>query len=161
MQCNNFEIVDVFHAYAKTHESDYFARAHIHGLNVDYLQENGFSNEETLIQMFKKWLKKKDYVDIVANNPQCEIDRLKIRICDIALPPWAERHETASHQVALCFKELSIPICYNFCPQKAHSSFVKHYSHKDKLTNEAKRKHGFHCSLYDAYELYLFYVMSK
>ena len=58
---NTHEIIDVFHEYAKTDDNDTFARSHIHGLNMDYLKRHGHSSEQSLIRVFKNWLKNKNY----------------------------------------------------------------------------------------------------
>ena len=152
------EIVDVYHAYAKAEDLDFYSRRHIHGLNFSYLNEFGFPNEKALIDNFKKWLRGKDVLAMYANDPAKEKTVLNLSIKDMELPKWKERISMFTHQTALAFKKNSVPVLNKSCPKHAHSSFVNFPIKRETPTQLAKHNYGYHCSLYDSLELYLVYV---
>ena len=154
------EIVDVFHAHAYTEIGDTFSRNHIHGLSKTFLFEKGFSSFEELVNAFKIWLRSKNHLSIFANGAHNECKSLSLNIADIGLPQWSIRKDEAYHQVASKFKKLSIPINHVQCPKDAHAWFHGPFRKNDTVGELAKARHGYHCSLYDAYELYLCYVMT-
>lgn len=160
IQMNAFtrQIVDVYHAHAMSNNPDEWATRHIHGLNKTFLQRHGFPNEETLIRDFKRWLRGKDVLAMYANNPSKEAMALNLLIKDMNIPPWAERVYQPYHQTVLTFKNEFVPILDKRCCAEAHSAFVKYPLMRLNETEIAKRDFGFHCSLYDAYELYLCYI---
>ena len=152
------QIVDVYHEHAMPDNPDQWARRHIHGLNEKFLQQHGFPNEETLLRDFKRWLRGKDVLSIYANAPSKEATALNLVIHDMNIPSWAERVYQSYHQTVLSFKNEFIPILDKRCCAEAHISFVKYPLKRLNETEIAKRDFGFHCSLYDAYELYLCYI---
>ena len=152
------QIVDVYHAHALSQNPDTWATRHIHGLNKNFIQRNGFPNEDTLIRDFKRWLRSKDVLSIYANAPFKESSTLKLVIKDMNMPPWAERVYQSYHQTALIFKNAFVPILDKRCCAEAHNAFVKYPLMRLNESEIAKRDFGFHCSLYDAYELYLCYI---
>jgi len=152
------QIVDVFHQHAKAESPDFWARRHIHGLSPVYLNEFGVSDEATLIKNFKTWLQGKDVLVMYANDPKKESTSLNLPVKDMGLPQWSERAFLPYHQTALDYKKNFIPILNKRCCQEAHASFSNYRMKKQNKTEQAKFDHGFHCSLYDAYELYLCYV---
>lgn len=154
----NYVIRDVFHAFANTDEDDSFARDHIHGLNKTMLEEKGYPNEALLIEAFNSWLHRKGIpeVNIFANNCNKERKVLKLKnVYNFELLPWAERRYVCSHEIALRFKELCIPVNGHKCGASAHNSFRSaRSSSPNPLSTIAKARHGHHCALYDALELY-------
>ena len=162
MNVKTKEIIDVYHQFADSKtEEDSHCRRFIHGLNRSFLFKHGFDNETELLADFKLWLKYKTPKFIFANNPRKEMNALSLNIRDIHLPNWLERVNGAYHKVAVRFKELNIPLlCYS-CYREAHSSYenVSVSSCKNESL-KVKAQHGHRCSLYDTYELYLFYIMS-
>lgn len=151
-------IKDCFHWFAFTDENDCFSRRHIHGLNKQFLKEFGFPSENVLLKSFHKWLDSKPNFFIFCNNSSKEKQLLDkkyaSKVRDLHLLPWAQRKDCASHQIALRFKELSIPIdgycCYDF----VHSCFQCAPLSSNPDTAIAKARHGYHCALYDVVELY-------
>lgn len=154
------EIVDVFHGHAYTDIGDTFSRNHVHGLSQTFLFEKGFSSLQELISSFKYWLSGKNYLTIFGHSPHTEIQALSLNIADIGLPPWSVRKDEAYHEVALKFKKLNIPINRVRCPKEAHTWFHGPCPKSHADGELAKARHGYHCSLYDAYELYLCYVLT-
>ena len=162
MDSKTYKIIDVYHGFAMCYDNnDWFSRRYVHGLNVDFLREHGFSNSQNLIADFKSWLSDKSYLIMFANDSIYECEVLKpLHFEDLRLPPWIERVKMSYHQIAVRYKELNIPILNSSCFHDAHTSFRKSYSHA--LRNETmivKAQHGHHCALYDCYELYLKYIM--
>ena len=151
--------VDVFHGFAYTEESDSFARRHVHGLNVDYLKEHGFPDEKSLLDVFKLWIAQKPYVAIYANDSRKESEALNMRIFDFKLAPWNDRKTYASHQLAIRYKELCIPILTHHCTPRAHSCFVRPPPSSNLSSLAVKSRHGHHCALYDVLELYFEGIM--
>ena len=151
---DNYEIVDVFHAYAFTEEEDEFARLHIHGLNKHFLKVFGYSSETALLNAFKLWLSKKVTREIYCNDAAKERKILQLNVMNFNLLPWAERYYSASHQVANRHKNYMIPILGKSCCEVAHSSFICAPYSPNPFTRTAKARHGFHCALYDVMELY-------
>ena len=152
------QIVNVYHAYANTEDPDFYSRRHIHGLSSQFLNIHGFPNESALIDDFKKWLRGKDVLAMYANAPSKEQTALNLPIIDMDLPIWKERISMFVHQTAIAFKKNSVPILNKYCPKHAHDSYVGYPVFRNSPTDLAKRSHGYHCSLYDSYELYLHYV---
>lgn len=153
------QIVDVYHGHATSScFCDSWARSHIHGLNTCFLRQCGFPNQGTLIYDFKHWLRGKDVLAMYANNPGKEADVLNLPIKDMGLPPWAERMHQSYHQMARTYKNEFIPILNKRCCAEAHAAFTKYPLKRLSETEIAKRDYGFHCALYDAYELYLCYI---
>ena len=151
------EIVDVFHAFAFTDEDDSFARKHIHGLNEDYLKAEGFPDEASLLTVFRMWMHNKPHASVFSNGAHKESKVLAMEVKELKLLPWAERRHAASHQIAIRFKELCIPILGRKCSPSA--SFVSAAACSNPLSFVAKARHGHHCALYDAIELYYEYLM--
>ena len=158
MDYDSRELVDAFHGYAQTSESDRFARKHIHGLNPDFLSRKGYSNAYKLITAFKEWLEGKNYAMCWGNAPAKEIQELKMYVADIGLDQWIHRDKKPYHCVAFSFKKHNIPILSKRCCAEAHSSFENVYVRPSNKTDAAKERWGHHCSFYDCYEMYLCYV---
>ena len=154
------EIVDVFHGYAFTTEDDYFARKHIHGLSPDFLKKAGYESPSQLIETFHSWLRGKRFIFLFGNNPGKEVKDLQLFISDIGLDQWKTRAYKAYHEVAYSFKKQNIPICSKRCCVEAHSMYHSAIVRPFNLGDAAKERHGHHCSLYDCFEMYLFYIQS-
>ena len=98
-----------------------------------------------------------DVLRIFANNPGKERKVFpQYSISDILLPPWEERVNKHYHEVPNQFKWMNIPIANVRCNAYIHNSYQCDPS--TKMSSE-KHQHGHHCSLYDSYELYLFYLL--
>ena len=153
-------IVAVYHKYAACSPfEDAWARLHIHGLNPSYLLRYGLKDEETLIQDFKRWLQQFQVLMMYANNPSRELCKLGLSIIDIGLPPWSERVQHEYHQIPQMYKMTSKPFCHITCNNHVHSEYVsKCISDCTTYTQKVKAAHGFHCSLADVHELYLYYL---
>lgn len=152
------QIVDVYHQHANSEVQDFWPRLHIHGLSKVFLKNHALPDEEALIQDFKKWLRGKDVLAMYANNPDKEKQCLGLPIKDMPLPKWSERTNQPYHRMAHSFKNNFIPILDKRCCSAAHASFSNYKMKRDSESELAKYQFGFHCSLYDAYELYLYYV---
>ena len=151
-------IEDIYHGYAQSQQhEDRWSRRHVHGLCPNYLAENGFLNEDFLVSDFLDWLQRKDIVTIFANDPSREIRVLNLPVSNIGLPCWSARTSLTSHQTVLAYKRNRLPIGNTVCPSVAHSAFQYVPSFKNSATEIAKQDYGEHCSLYDAFGLYLFY----
>ena len=159
MNAESRQVIDTYHAYAYTHKPDEWSRCHVHGLNPNFLKENGFSDESALVKDFKCWLRGKDILVTYANNPIKEIKLLNLPIKDMALPQWSERAAHFGYQTALAFKKKHVPVFNKICPQGAHSNFSSYPVYRNTYTEHVKKDFGHHCSLYDAFSLYLFYVL--
>ena len=73
MDSCSYQIVSVYHQHAKCDpNADSWARKHIHGLNQQYLQDYGFSNECALLIDFKRWLAAFNVVSTFCNDPTKE-----------------------------------------------------------------------------------------
>ena len=155
-----YEIVDVFLEYGFPAQEDVFARNHVHGLSREYLKFRCVGGEEKLIACFQLWLQTKgDSIKLFASAPFKESQALNVVICDAGLPGWLVRKDLPSHRLAISYKNKCIPILTVRCV--AHSSFVSSTTHKNPVIAKAKHVHGHHCALYDAYELYLFFVNDR
>jgi len=156
-------IVDVFHQYVKypflkTLDEDHFARSHIHGLDIDFLEQYGLDNTDVLYSFFSSWLKKHSVTHLFAHAPSKEKNFLQLPIQDVHLKPWRERHVLSSHRNSFFMKMTSIPICNVSC--NAHTAFhgwyPKRKANKLNATDIVKTEFGHHCSLYDCVECFLF-----
>ena len=159
MNAVTHQIVDVYHEHAKSPCScDSWARLHIHGLQPSFLHQHGFSNEDALVLHFKAWLQDKNVLAMYANDPAKESSMLNMMIKNMNIPTWSERVYQPYHQMALSFKRDFVPILDKRCCPNAHSAFKGYSMKRQSETELAKKDYGFHCSLYDAYELYLCYI---
>ena len=153
----------VYHKYAACPPfTDAWARLHIHGLNPSYLYKYGLKDEETLIDDFKRWLQQFAVITMYANNPQRELQKLNMSMVDIGLPQWTERVQHEYHHIPQMYKMSSKPFCHITCNEHVHSDYVyKSYSDCTTYLQKVKAAHGFHCSLADVHELYLFYLETR
>lgn len=149
-------IVNSYHNYAWCPPNkDIWSRKNIHGLNPNFLYHNGFPNETILIQDFRKWLSlfnvDKIYVNGFSKHEQIKLD---VSIIDIGLPEWSERIKHDYHNIPNSCKKLN--------HSEAHNCYVSsgNISKCNTPSQQAKISHGWHCSLMDVYELYLFYLES-
>lgn len=152
------EIVNVFLGYAMTDKNDDFSRNHVHGLDLSFLEREGFHSEDDLINAYKDWLAPKLYSKIISNGPDKESKALKVPIVNYPLLPWKDRGNEMSHQLALRFKKLGVSIIGRQCLPSTHASFICAPYCKNEKSFETKAKHEYHCALYDTYELYLHYM---
>ena len=157
---SNFEILDVFHAHASApfRTNDNWSRRNIHGLSIDFINIHGFPSEHELQAAFHVWFSKRNSVLNFANNPAKESKFLNIKLTDVKLPVWVERRNCPAHQIALTFKKHETPIGNAACFSSIHSSYspTKFNDTMDERTR-AQKEWGFHCSLYDAYEIYWYF----
>ena len=157
---NTYKILDVYHKFANTEEMNPYAHKYVHGLNNDFLSSNGFETEVLLIADFKAWLDSKSYRLLLANDPATESILFKpLYIEDVRLPSWKDRIHRPYHAVANRFKELNIPILNTSCSSAAHSDFRIYPCAPRTESQVARFTHGHHCSLYDCYELFLYYIL--
>ena len=160
---DTFEILDVYHAHASCERgTDFWSRKYLHGLNPTYIKENGFSCESVMISDFHNWLSKKNYFRIYGNDVRRECNKFSLNLTDLKLPVWIERVKQSYHSVSNRYKELNIPILHTSCSKRAHTCYVEpDQSWFKTKTQNVQADHGHHCSLYDAYELYLLYVFKS
>jgi len=159
-------IKDVFHRHVRYpffRDKDTFARSHIHGLNLHYLQQHGLNNASQLVTLFHQWLSSHPYKAIFAHGPQREVKLLSLPIYDVHLPPWTCRVNMAAHRIARRMKVNNLKICNVSCFQ-AHSDFLgwlpKNVNNPSS-TDYAKIPFSHHCSLYDCIECYAFLFHDK
>ena len=160
MNNESYQIVSVYHKHADCDsECDEWSRRNIHGLNLKYLRENGFSNESELLANFRQWLSRFQILCMYANNPAKERKLFpKLIIHDLLLPPWEERMKMPSHIIANRFKQLNVPILNVSCNGYVHNQYVRPL-YLCWETMKPKTIHGVHCSLYDCLELYFYFLM--
>ena len=152
------EIKDSYHAFAQSEINDSFSRYYVHGLNANFLRHNGFPCEADLIQNFKSWLDSKPHVALFGQNPHRESKVLNVKINDMTLGSWSKRRYEPWHRMVKRFKDHMVAFAGKRCSHAAHSSFRKPPDCSSFMTYVAKMEHGFHCALYDAFELYLYYL---
>ena len=130
----------------------------IHGLDFERLYQHGFSNEQELICDFKTWLSQFDVQDIFANNCVKERSLLDMNVKDVGLPNWTERVKYHYHNIPQFCKRSGRPILDVICDKENHRCFeFREIQPSMTLCNKLKYAHGYHCSLADVYEVYLFY----
>ena len=161
VSASDFAIIDVFHAHANVPfgRDDNWARRNIHGLNLDFLNNHGFPTEHELQAAFHVWYSKRNSVINFVNNPGKESKFLNIKLSDVQLPIWIERVNTPAHQIALAFKRHETPIGNATCFSSIHNCYSPDYNNSMDKRTCAKKEWGFHCSLYDAYEVYLHFSL--
>ena len=161
IDAGTMQIVDVFHAFAKSTREDDWARKYCHGLNKKFLMDNAeYENSEELVKGFRKWLRGKNVLEYFANDPRTENLWLPgIEVADLHLPRWAKRDYMAPHVMALKFKQQWAAVGNRKCCAEAHSSFWKVPSYRQNDAKEkALKRWGVHCALYDCLEAYFFYM---
>ena len=160
MDNQSYEIVSVYHKHIDCDPNhDTWSRRNYHGLNLSYLHRFGLRNECDLIIDFQMWLNSFDVKLIYANDPRKERILLQRNyINDILLPVWRDRVNEPYHRVAVHFKELNVSILDTKCGGYIHNAYSIDPFTKMTESQKLKSLHGYHCSLYDSYELYLFYL---
>ena len=158
---DQWEIVGVYHAYASCKPTDdIFCRRHLHGLDLRVLFTFGFPNESDLIADFQRWLSAYPVETILANDPKKERQLFPhLRVKDVKLPIWVARVGLPAYRLALQAKHQQLPILGAVCGAWVHSAFVSSVRSKRSIpcdTDILKRNHGFHCSLYDSFMIYLY-----
>ena len=157
----DYTILAVYHQFAKCPEgADPWSRAHIHGLNPEYLSTHGFPDEAALISNFQDWYQQFSVIQSYGNNPIREMAKLKLTVEDIGLPKWMERYHCPYHQIPQLHKLSRLPIHGLIaCDPKSHNCFkVESLEHCRTPTRKVKYLHGYHCSLADVYEVCLYYL---
>lgn len=160
----SLQIVDVFHEFAKPQAVDDWCRKHCHGLNTKWLQQHAkYENQTQLAQAFRQWLRGRNVLSILANQPAKE--RLlfggDIFVHDLCFPMWSLRELRASHLMTFLFKRAFIPVLNKRCCAEAHSSFTHVPIYRNTTSELAKKRWGLHCALYDCLEAYLFYIEER
>ena len=152
----------VYHKYAKCPPYvDEWSRLHVHGLNPMYLMEHGFEDEAALTADFKQWIQHFNVTSMYANGPPHEFEHLNMTVYDMGLPKWVDRYYCDYHQIPQRYKLSGIPFHGILCDSHVHREYVHQFSRRCRTpTDKVKALHGYHCSLADAHELYLFYMKS-
>lgn len=158
----NLCIKDVYLQWAKpslpkSMDVDWFARKHVHGLNRNFLQQNGFENEEALMADFNAWRRKYTINEIIGHAPAKEEILLNLPITDVKLAPWAERYKELHHCVALCMKTLDMHVKDTACSRfTTHSEYEGWHVTRTRTRGDlAREEFGAHCALYDCVSIML------
>ena len=126
-------------------------------LTLDVYIKTGFQISRNLCD-FKTWLSQFDVQDIFANNCVQERRLLNMNVKDVGLPNWAERVKHRYHNIPQFCKKYGQPIFHVVCDEDNHRCFQRRdIVPSMKLSDKLKYAHGYHCSLADVYEVYLFY----
>jgi len=134
----------------------YCGRAHVHGLNKNFLSEHGYWQDQ-LLEKIHNDLDLFEVTEIVGNGK--DIEQLVrflwveeyITYRDISLPVWDIRISAIPHLQAWSAKLHK----KNISGERCNIHIVHNYelSQAKKLTKDV---FGAHCALYDAYEVALF-----
>ena len=155
---DTFDILKVYHKFAYA-SGDNWSRRNIHGLNTDYLYNFGFSNANLLVNDFRKCISDYRVVKVFENCPNSVSYDIFHYIEDLRLPEWTTRVNQRYHILANRLKDSNCQIYNVKCNSNIHSSY-RPYKTLRSCRNESERvklQHGFHCALFDAYELYLYF----
>ena len=158
LHCETRQIVDVFHAYAQPKgRQDWWPRTHVHGLNDNFLRMHGYPCDTDLVEAFKSWLSFKTVINMFANDPTYERKVLNLdNIQNLSLPIWIEREGQAFHELKIWYKQNNLPIFNVSCCPEAHRDYIPRMPESE--SQKARERHGYHCALYDAFELMLYYM---
>lgn len=155
-------IIDIYHKFAYA-SGDTWSRRNIHGINTDVTYHFAFRNERKLQNDFENWKSNYNIIKVFENSPNEMTHHFFDNVIDLKLPPWEDRVNQRYHLMANRLKDGNAVIDATICPTKCSShihSLYKPYKTLRRCKNLSERlklQHGFHCSLYDAFELYLFY----
>lgn len=158
------QILDVFHEFALPQLCDLWSRKHVHGLSEEWLNHHAqYNNEEELMCAFRLWLRGKNMMAMLANDPAKERQAFGklFNITDLCFPTWERREQRPSHQMAFHFKESFIPVLNKRCCRLAHSEFTHYPAYRGTPNEFARKRWGVHCALYDCYEAYLSFVEDR
>ena len=158
MDAKTLQIVDVYHEFHDVWESDTFSRANVHGLNPEVFEDRAFATEQKLVNHFLEWLLPKNYMKVFGHAPGRESKRFNIVIEDLKLPCWADRDGELFHIFANRCKMDEAIFCGRRCIRANHSSYCRNMPART-AGQLARERHGYHCALYDCFELYLFYLL--
>ena len=155
---DNLDVLTIYHKFAYA-SGDIWSRRNIHGLNTDYLYNFGFSNAKLLVNDFRKHISDYKVVNVFENSPNSVSYDIFQYIEDLRLPEWTTRVNQRYHILANRLKESNCQIYNVNCNSHIHSSYKPYKTFRScrKESERVKLQHGFHCALFDAYELYLYY----
>ena len=154
-------VIDIFHCHVAyptdSYDCDWWARRYIHGLKTTYLRKNGVKNVEELVENFTVWLSTRPHDGIYAHAPRKEIDLLRMPVSHVALLPWKERRNDPSHELAVDMKLTKKDVCGVHCnAHNVNTRWRPKNAHSLTMSDIAKINFSFHCSLYDAAEIFFF-----
>ena len=155
----DLSIVDIYHKFAYA-RGDMWARRNIHGLNPNFLYTFGFRNASLLLEDFMNWKSNYDIVNVFENCPNSMSYHFFDNITDLRLPLWTVRVYENYNIIARRLKEFNGSVFHDtYCTGHVHSFYKPYltFNRCRNLTERVKLQHGYHCALYDTYELYLFY----
>ncbi len=165
------KLLSIFHSFVNHHVSNdkrYNRQAQFsHCIHLDDLQKYGDNKEDRVKYRFVQWLKNFDFERIIIIGhgddttkkslcqyiPQLEsIHHLEFR--QITLPVWILREHADYHLATAKMKTIcrALP-----CNASMHCVEMNLYhQHRSNLSRIAKYMYGFHCSMYDCFELAFF-----
>lgn len=137
-------------------DKDWFSRKHVHGLNREFLANNGLTNEDELIADFQTWLKQYHVHQFYGNAPAKEECMLNISIVDVHMPDWTDRSQLECFRMAHLMKALDIGVKGKSCSRETvhceYSGWSRHKTSGDRV----RQLFGHHCALYDCVMILLY-----
>jgi hypothetical protein len=186
LACNRREIIKVFHDHAcpdittpedqKRHQC---AARYCHGIKLHVIQQLTSKNSEQLQTSAEQFANQFPHAWILSADEKFESDvrtftstwQHKAKYNNVELEKWVPRIQEQSHQLAVQAKRSEEKICGVKCSySRLHHPRISAYTTFDPRTgfrkepNESQRARlssGSHCSLYDAYELFLHLKMNN
>ena len=158
---DEFVILDIFHGVANEiyPYKDWYCRRYIHG--IPRKVRTACAHPDIVIEKFKRWLARRPYTVIYANDCRLEQKLLQLPMVDLRLLPWEERAFHPSHRLAVLAKHLDWGICGKHCHY--HTNYRRWLPKRSPPTmgDVARSMFSHHCALYDALELFLYDKYNK
>ena len=151
-----FEVVAVYHEYAAYGEisSESWMMKHVHGLDPDYLQINGFPRSLDLKLHFISWLSTFPDAELFSNS--CYTHKIVNRAVSLTnYKGWLERQLLSCHHEAFMLKETNAYINGLRCTTAAHCQYSSWPFHENTI-DDYIRKFGYRCTLYECVEQFLY-----
>ena len=160
----------VFHAKPSSTSEFWSGSTYCHGLQKDDLSQIGFQNQDQLRSEVRNFIESYDVKYIIGhdgknakqsdNNEFLKFAGIHVEYHNHPIHDWKERCDKDYHVQALEKKFQSQYIRTRgrgrtICP--AQHKAIRVGTKGSRETVEAKRKAGYHCSLIDSFELYLYH----
>lgn len=159
------KIIDIFHSYSIPLNPIKVQREapYCHCLSVSQLKNNTKDSPQILLQKGRAFALKYCPAIALSNDISIKSDiaaivsnwNIELTYKNIYLGDWVQRATHKSHIQARLAKFQQQSICGFQCNvRRLHS--IPHKTSSTNATSVIKKQHGAHCSLYDAYELFLY-----
>ena len=161
---NANRVESVFHIFPRVDDqrglaNDWYARKYIHGLPIS----KGLHGVADWRRKWSEWRSRRSHYPLMANAGAKEAMVFNEQVINHSLQEWVVRATDTRHIFARYAKQRQWAVGGICCAKINHCKYVQSRSPTKTLSlrGQAKAVHGYHCALYDAWEVAMDFVMDK